>query len=101
MKVFYFIYIFLCFIILDSCSMFMEPVRDYFEQYTQTVSITDVKFMDNTIRDKNGTICISSDIGEDESFRIVYLIVKKKQDDFDNSQSSCFCNYHTFFRGLH
>ena len=25
----------------------------------------------------------------------------KKQDDFDNSQSSCFCNYHTFFRGLH
>ena len=76
MKVFYFIYIFLCFIILASCSMFMEPVRDYFEQYTQTVSITDVKFMDNTIRDKNGTICISSDIGEDESFRIVYLIVK-------------------------
>lgn len=50
--------------------MFMEPVRDYFEQYTQTVSITDVKFVDNTIRDKNGTICISSDI-EEESFRIV------------------------------
>ena len=33
--------------------MFMEPVRDYFEQYTQTVSISDVKFVDNTIRDKN------------------------------------------------
>ena len=44
-----------------ASSSWEEPVRDYFEEYTNTAAIEKHEINSESIKDKNNTSCVSSD----------------------------------------
>lgn len=71
------------FSLFHSCSMFMEPVKDYFEKYTQDVRIVDVNFADDGLRDRNGTVCIPYNASDNGYFKITYTIINPRNYDLE------------------